>query len=99
MNQMTTQVVLQEPAPSSVSNSEAIADDVLVCGALEMFGGTRVGGGGEISNDDARSRSSSSSSVNRPPRGSAAVTSRVTGVVKSPSNHLVSTSVTTTVVL
>lgn len=84
-----TQVVLQEPAPSSVSNSEAITDEVLVSGALEMFGGPGAGGGGEGSkHHDTRSRFSLR------PSGSAEVTSRVAGVVKSPSNHLVSSSIT-----
>ena len=83
-------MTLQEPAPSSVSDSEAITDEVLVSGALEVFGGTGVGGGGERSRHDAQSRSSSSRSFSLQRSGSAAVKSRVAGVVKNPSNHLVS---------
>lgn len=82
---------MKQPLPASVAESEAITDDVLVSGALEMFGG--ADGRGEGSNDGGScSRSSSSSNINRPPPGAASGISRVTGVVKSPSNHLVSTS-------
>ena len=87
------QVTLKQPLPASVAESEAITDDVLVSGALEMFGGTDAEGRGEGTNDGGPwSRSSSSSNINRPQPGAASVTSRVTGVVKSPSNHLVSAS-------
>lgn len=86
-------MVLQKPSPSRVTHSEAIQDDALVSGALEMFGGTGIAGRGEGPKDGALSRSSSSSSVNRPSPGSAAAISRVTGVVKSSSDHLVSTSI------
>lgn len=85
-----TQVILQEPAPSSVSISEAITDEVLVSGALEMFRGTGVGRGGEGSKHEAQSRSSSSTSFSLRSSASAAVQSCVAGVVKNPSNHLVS---------
>ena len=85
-------MTLKQPLPASVAESEAITDDVLVSGALEMFGGIDAEGRGEGSNGGTWSRSSSSSNVNRPPPRVALVTSRLTGVVKSPSNHLVSAS-------
>lgn len=72
----TTQVNLKHPLPSSVSEAEAITDDVLVSAALEMFGGD--GGDGERSNGGAQ------------PVRVIAAGSRVAGVIKSPSNHLVS---------
>lgn len=65
-------------------------------GLWRCSGALVSGGGGEGSKHDARSRSCSSSSITLPPAESAAVTSRVTGVVKSPSNHLVSASITST---
>eukprot|EP00904_Undaria_pinnatifida_P004389 jgi/Undpi1/13951/HiC_scaffold_9.g03602.m1 len=79
-------VTLKQPLPTTVAESEAITDDVLVSEALEMFGGTGEEEGGEGSSDDfSRSRSSSSRNFNRRPSGAA---SRVTGVVKNPSSHL-----------
>lgn len=85
-----SQVTLKQPLPTTVAESEAITDDVLVSEALEMFGGTGEEEGGEGSSDDfSRSRSSSSRNFNRRPSGAA---SRVTGVVKNPSSHLVSSS-------
>lgn len=67
------QVVLKQPVPASVSESEAISDDVLVSAALEMFG--------EASND-----------AHAQPQAQAPTpaATHVAGVIKSPSNHLVS---------
>lgn len=64
-------MILKHPAPASVSESEAITDDVLVSAALEMFG--------EASNEPQAQA-----------QAPTAAATRVAGVIKSPSNHLVS---------
>ncbi|CAM9996289.1 unnamed protein product [Ascophyllum nodosum] len=70
-------VTLNQPPPPSVSDSEAINDEVLVSAALEMFA---VGDEGKYSDS---SRSSKSTNLAR------SMKSGVAGVAKSPSNHLV----------
>ena len=75
------QVTLNQPPPASVSDSEAINDDVLVSAALEMFA---VEDEGKYSDS---SRSSKSTNLAR------SMKSGVAGVAKSPSNHLVSCDV------
>ncbi|CAB1108562.1 unnamed protein product [Ectocarpus sp. CCAP 1310/34] len=68
-NKKKVPVILKQPPPSSVSESEAITDDALASAALEMC---EAGDGG-------------SSNVQTPP-----AVNGVLGVIKSPSNHLVS---------
>lgn len=66
-------MVLKQPVPASVSESEAITDDVLVSAALEMFG-------------------EASSDTQAQPQAPTPAATHVAGVIKSPSNHLVSQS-------
>lgn len=72
-------MVLKQPVPASVSESEAITDDVLVSAALEMFG---------EANNDTHAQQQAQAQAQAP----TSAATHVAGVIKSPSNHLVSPS-------
>ncbi|CAM9996220.1 unnamed protein product [Ascophyllum nodosum] len=72
----TIKVTLNQPPPASVSDSEAINDEVLVSTALEMFAAEDEDKGSDAS------WSSRSTNFTR------SATNSISGVVKSPSNHL-----------
>ena len=66
-------MVLKQPVPASVSESDAITSDVLVSAALEMFG-----------------EAGSDSQAQAQPQAPTPAATHVAGVIKSPSNYLVS---------